>query len=87
LVSRAPDMAEECLATIIAGSSEHFINENNLCTGNFRWQQSCSAFSISKKDIDKVCKYILNQPEHHKKKTYAEEYEQFIKFYQHTIKK
>jgi REP element-mobilizing transposase RayT len=87
LVSRAPEISEESLATIIANSTERFINENNL-VGNskFRWQNSASAFSVSKADVDKVCKYILNQPVHHKKTTFAQEYEQFIKFYQGTLK-
>jgi len=87
LVSRTPRMDEESLATIIANSSEHFINENKLCIGLFQWQQSCSAFSVSKKDIAKVCNYIRNQKEHHKKHSYAEEYEMFLKFYQQTIDK
>ena len=46
---------------------------------------SASAFSVSKSDIDNVCKYILDQPNHHKKVTFAEEYEQFIKYYQDTL--
>lgn len=87
LASRSPSISEEQLATIVADSSERFINENNLANGRFAWQQSASAFSVSKADVDKVCKYILNQTEHHKKKTFAEEYEQFIKFYQQTLKK
>ena len=33
-----------------------------------------------------VCKYILNQPQHHKKQTFAEEYNAFLKFYQQTLK-
>lgn len=82
LISRSPTMDEETLATIIANSSSKFINENKLCLGNFAWQDSCSAFSVSKKDIDKVCKYILNQKEHHKKQSFAQEYDAFIKFYQ-----
>ncbi|MGI6049001.1 MAG: transposase [Petrimonas sp.] len=85
LVSRSPNMDEETLATIVAESSSRFINENKLCKGNFEWQDSCSAFSVSKKDIDKVCKYILNQKEHHKKQTFSEEYDAFIQFYQKTI--
>ncbi len=44
-----------------------------------------SAFSVSKGDIVKVCNYILNQPVHHRKISYMEEYEAFIKFYQKTI--
>jgi putative transposase len=86
LVSRAANLSEEELATIIAESSENFINENKLVSGQFRWQQSASAFSVSKSDIDRVCKYILNQPDHHKKVTFAEEYDQFLKHYQDTLK-
>ena len=63
-VSRNPSLSEQYLATKVAESSEKFINENNLSNFIFRWQQSASAFSISKSDIDRVCKYILNQPEH-----------------------
>ncbi|MDD2476325.1 MAG: transposase [Dysgonamonadaceae bacterium] len=82
LISRSPNLDEETLASIIANSSSKFINQNKLCTGNFQWQDSCSAFSISKKDVDRVCKYILNQKKHHLKQTFAEEYSEFIKFYQ-----
>jgi len=46
-----------------------FILDNNLCNGKFSWQDTASAFSVSKSDIDKVCKYILNQLKHHKKIT------------------
>ncbi|MDD4971433.1 MAG: transposase [Paludibacter sp.] len=82
LVSRVSNMDEEQLANLIAEGSSHFINENKLCVGNFQWQVSCSAFSVSKGDVDKVCKYILNQKEYHHKQTFAEEYEAFLKFYQ-----
>ena len=86
LVSRSPKMSEEVLAAIIADSSSKFINENKLTQGIFAWQESASAFSVSKSDVDKVCKYILNQPEHHKKVTFAEEYNAFLKHYQKTLK-
>jgi REP element-mobilizing transposase RayT len=87
LVSRAPNISEENLATIVANSSEKFINENKLCSEIFQWQQSCSAFSISKREIEKTCKYILNQKEHHTKQSYDNEKEMFIKLYQQTINK
>jgi putative transposase len=86
LVSRDPSLSDTKLATIIADSSEKFINENNLATGSFAWQQSASAFSVSKSEVDKICKYILNQPAHHKKVTWNDEYQSFIKHYQSTIK-
>lgn len=87
LVSRTPDLSEVTLATIIADSSERFINNNKLANGHFAWQNSCSAFSVSKSDVDKICKYILNQPNHHKKTSYKEEYDSFIKYYQSTLRK
>jgi REP element-mobilizing transposase RayT len=87
LVSRSPKLDEESLATIIADSSEKFINDNHLCVGLFQWQQSCSAFSVSKRNIHELCEYIENQPKHHKATSYAEEYEKYVKFYQQTIRK
>lgn len=85
LVSRSPKLSEEVLATIICTSSERFINENKLCVGRFAWQKSASAFSVSKSDVDKVCKYILNQARHHRKVSFAEEFESFIEYYQKTL--
>lgn len=86
LISRSPKISEEAFATIVAESTANFIQSNRLCPGTFAWQQSASAFSVSKTDIDKVCKYILNQPEHHKKVTFTQEYETFLKHYQKTLK-
>jgi REP element-mobilizing transposase RayT len=87
LISRSSQLDEESLATIIANSSEKFINDNRLCVGIFQWQQSCSAFSVSKRNVHELCEYIENQKEHHKKTSYAEEYEGYVKFYQQTIRK
>ena len=82
LASRSPKISEEALATIVEESSENFIRKNGLLQGNFRWQDTCSVFSVSKTDVDKVCKYILNQRQHHKKITFAEEYDSMLKYYQ-----
>ncbi len=87
LISRSPNISEEYIAEIIAESSEKFINKNKLVNGDFTWQKTASAFSVSKRDVDKVCKYILNQKEHHRKVTFKEEYDKFIEFYEKTITK
>ncbi len=87
LVSRSPTISENELATIIADSTEQFINNNKLSKGKFLWQRSGSAFSVSKSEIKKICNYILNQPKHHKKVSFAEEYEEFIRYYQTSIEK
>ena len=85
IVSRSPKISEDDLANIVGNSSAKFINDNKLCVGTFTWQISASAFSVSKADVDKVCKYIINQPQHHYKKSYLEETEEFLRFYQKTI--
>ena len=85
IVSRSPKLSEEVLATLVAESSQKFINENKLCNIQFAWQESASASSVSKSDVDRVCKYILNQAEHHRKISFSEEYESFIKFYQKSL--
>ena len=86
LVSRSPKLSEDILINSVANSTEKFINENKLIKETFAWQQSASAFSVSKSEVDKICKYIINQPEHHKKVTFAQEYEEFLKHYQKTLK-
>lgn len=86
LVSRSPKISEELLATIVADSCSKFINDNALAHGIFSWQESASAFSVSKSDVDKVCKYIRNQAEHHRKVTFAKEYDELLKHYQRTLK-
>lgn len=44
LLSKSPNISEETIASVIADSSERFINENKLSQGKFKWQQTCSAF-------------------------------------------
>ena len=85
LVSRSPKISEEKLLERIAESSTQFINENKLCAQQFSWKETAAAFSVSKSDVNRVCKYILNQDEHHRKVSFAEEYEKFIKFYQKSL--
>src|SRR4051812_17536495 len=85
LISKAPNISDQHLATRIAESSEKFIIDNKLCKSNFRWQESCAAFSVSKSGVDSVCKYILNQPAHHQKFSFSDEYESFVRHYQQTL--
>ena len=48
---------------------------------NFYWQDGYGAFSVNPAQIDIVCNYILNQKEHHKKKTFKKEYLGLLKKY------
>ncbi|MDB5206898.1 MAG: transposase [Flavisolibacter sp.] len=44
----------------------------------FNWQEGYGAFSYSKSHVQNVIYYVLHQPEHHKKKTFKEEYLEFL---------
>jgi len=66
----------------IKGDSSRWINENGLVDGKFSWQEGYGAFSYSRSQIDTVVKYIKNQPQHHKQKTFIEEYKDFLKAFE-----
>ena len=74
LIGLHPSISISDMARDIKASSSKFINENRWIKGKFRWQKGYGAFTYSKSQIDSVVKYILNQPEHHKKKSFKEEY-------------
>ena len=50
------------------------LKNNNLSKSKFEWQSGYGAFTYSRSQVDSVVKYILNQEEHHKKRTFREEY-------------
>ena len=65
----------------IKGSSSHFINQNNLIEDKFAWQTGYAAYSVSESAVEKVFYYIQNQKEHHHKKSFQHEYDEFLKLY------
>ena len=65
----------------VKGSSSHWINQHNHCPERFTWQTGYGAFSVSESQLSKVEKYIANQKEHHKTKTFTEEYEGLLKLH------
>jgi putative transposase len=68
-----PDLVEN-----IKTSSNTWINDNNLSRFKFDWQKGYGAFSYSRKQLDVVVKYVLNQKQHHKKKSFKTEYFEFL---------
>ena len=58
--------------------SHEFIKEKKWLKGSFSWQEGYGVFSYSRSHIDRVCKYVLNQEAHHKKKTFKQEYIEFL---------
>ncbi len=73
-VGLRPSMAISDLVRDIKNNSSNFINENKFVKGKFAWQEGYGAFSYSQSHINNVYNYILNQEEHHKTKTFREEY-------------
>lgn len=74
-----------CLADLvreIKKSSNEFINQKKFLKYNFQWQEGYGAFTYSHSSLDHVIRYILNQKEHHKTKTFKEEYKRFLTEYQ-----
>ncbi len=59
--------------------SSKWINTKGLVNGKFSWQAGYGAFSYSKSQVPRVIKYIVNQEEHHKSKTFGDEYFEILK--------
>ena len=78
-VGLRPAMAISDLVRDVKNNSSNFINEKRLVKGRFSWQEGYGAFSYSHSHIQNVYDYILNQEEHHHKKTFKEEYIDFLK--------
>jgi len=65
-------------AMLIKGESSFWVNKQNVLNSKFEWQDEYIALSVSYSAVDKVRAYILNQEEHHRKKTFTEEYGEFL---------
>jgi putative transposase len=59
---------------VVKANSSKWINEQHFVKNKFNWQGSYGAFSYAKSQRDIVIKYIMNQEEHHKTKSFKEEY-------------
>ena len=62
------------LVACLKRDSSSFINEKNWFKGKFHWQDGYGAFSYGRSQLDKIYNYILNQENHHNRRTFREEY-------------
>ncbi|MEK7263249.1 MAG: IS200/IS605 family transposase [Bacteroidota bacterium] len=81
LISLGLDQNISKILMLLKGESSHWINENKLCKTKFEWQDEYFAVSVSESQVEAIRKYVQNQEEHHRKKTFSEEYEEFIRNY------
>lgn len=74
LVSIKPNISISDLVRDIKANSSKWINQKGVLPGKFQWQEGFGAFSYAQSQLDTVIAYVNNQEEHHKKKTFKDEY-------------
>jgi REP element-mobilizing transposase RayT len=82
LIGMKPTCCLSDLVREIKKSSNIFINEKKFTPFNFQWQEGFGAFSYGHSQLRDVIQYIENQKEHHKKRTFKEEYLAFLKAFE-----
>lgn len=78
LIGMKPTCCLSDLVREVKKASSVFIRENKFTSFKFEWQEGFGAFSYSHSSLDNVAKYVLNQKEHHRKKTFKDEYIEFL---------
>ena len=81
LVSLGTDQTISKVMQLIKGESAFWFNKQNLIKEKLEWQDEYFAVSVSQSVLNKVREYIKNQEEHHKIKTFEQEYNEFIEKY------
>lgn len=81
LISLGADQTMQKVMQLIKGESSFWINKNKLTKRKFEWQDEYFAVSVSESQLYRVRNYIKNQEQHHSKKTFEQEYDEFISKY------
>lgn len=78
LIGLNPNESISNLVKDIKSNSSRWINEQRIIPYKFNWQEGYGAFSYSKSQMKTILQYVLNQSQHHKKRTFKEEYHDFL---------
>ncbi len=78
LIGLRPNQSLSSLVQNVKSESTKFINNEKLSLIKFEWQEGFGAFSNSKNQIPNIIEYIKNQEAHHSKKSFSEEYIEFL---------
>ena len=81
LTSMPKAMALSDFVRTIKAESSKWIKTIDSCYEQFAWQEGYGAFSVSPSLTNKTVQYIRSQAEHHKKRTFQEEYKLFLDAY------
>jgi REP element-mobilizing transposase RayT len=81
LIDLPTNFSIEEIVKLVKGASSHWINKERIIKTKFSWARGYGVFSVSQSNVDRVIEYIKNQEEHHKVKSFTEEYQSFIEKY------
>jgi len=79
LIGMRPVQSLSDLIEKVKKDSSGWINDHHLSPKHFNWQAGYSGFAVSKSGVPDVIRYIMNQEEHHRKKSFREEYLELLK--------
>lgn len=81
LISMACDQNIAQIMSLLKGESSHWVNKVKLFESDFAWADDYYAVSVSQSAVERVRNYIKNQEDHHRKKAFKEECEEFMMRY------
>lgn len=81
LLQLSPEQSVSGVMQLIKGESSFWINKENLTDGQFAWAVDYYAVSVSDSDVERVRNYIRKQEEHHRKKSWEEEVDEFVRIF------
>ncbi len=79
LISLSSGQNIDKILMLLKGESSYWMNKNKIFGGKFEWQDEYFAVSVSESAVIRVRDYIKDQENHHKKKTFNDEYQEFIR--------
>jgi putative transposase len=85
LISLSPGQNIDNILMLLKGESSYWLNKNNILNRKFEWQDEYFAVSVSESAVNWVRDYIKNQDNHHKKKTFNDEYQEFMRKYKFDV--
>jgi putative transposase len=81
LISLGKDQTISKVSQLIKGESSFWINNSNLISDKFFWQDDYYAVSVSESHVARVIKYIKDQKIHHSRISFNDEINEFIRKY------
>ncbi|MBD1364840.1 IS200/IS605 family transposase [Mucilaginibacter sp. ZT4R22] len=77
-IGMRPHQSISALIQNVKTESSKWVKAQNVCSVPFAWQEGYGGFSYAKSQVPDVIRYIQNQEKHHKKRTFLEEYREFL---------